>query len=217
MEERVILLDRDDNVIGSATKVDSHHASKRLPLHRAFSVFVFDSQFRMLLQQRAKVKATFASYWTNTCCSHPLHNAEELSPGGSTLRGVQNAAVRKLSHELGIREGSVAPEELNYVTRIHYKAYSDEGEWGEHEIDYVFFIQKDLEYNPSPNEVDDVKFVTASELQAIFEQAELGKTKVTPWFKYIMDSSGFNWWEKFQAGQLQDCVDTEKIMRFGDV
>jgi isopentenyl-diphosphate delta-isomerase type 1 len=47
-------------------------------LHRAFSVFLFDSQNRLLLQQRATEKITFPDMWTNTCCSHPLNTASEL-------------------------------------------------------------------------------------------------------------------------------------------
>lgn len=47
-------------------------------LHRAFSVFLFDRQGRLLLQQRADDKITFPSYWTNTCCSHPLNKPDEL-------------------------------------------------------------------------------------------------------------------------------------------
>ena len=102
-------------------------------LHRAFSAFVFDSQNRLLLQQRATEKITFPDMWTNTCCSHPLAVPGET---GSTLEeavlGVKRAAVRKLDQELGIKSTQISIENFKFLTRIHYKAPSD-GKWGEHE------------------------------------------------------------------------------------
>ena len=102
-------------------------------LHRAFSVFLFNDKNELLLQQRASEKITFPDMWTNTCCSHPLNVSSET---GSTLedavRGVKNAAQRKLDHELGIKKEQVPFEDFHFLTRIHYKAPSD-GKWGEHE------------------------------------------------------------------------------------
>lgn len=102
-------------------------------LHRAFSVFLFDEQNRLLLQQRATEKITFPDMWTNTCCSHPLAVSTET---GSTLpesiEGVKRAAQRKLEHELGIKIEQVPIDKFRFLARIHYKAPSD-GKWGEHE------------------------------------------------------------------------------------
>lgn len=102
-------------------------------LHRAFSVFLFDHDNKLLLQQRATEKITFPDMWTNTCCSHPLGIPGET---GTTLTesiaGVKRAAQRKLDHELGIKAEQVPIEEFKFLTRIHYKAPSD-GKWGEHE------------------------------------------------------------------------------------
>jgi isopentenyl-diphosphate delta-isomerase type 1 len=102
-------------------------------LHRAFSVFLFDKQNRLLLQQRASEKITFPDMWTNTCCSHPLGVPGET---GSTLdtavMGVKRAAQRKLDQELGIKSHQVPLENFHFLTRIHYVAPSD-GKWGEHE------------------------------------------------------------------------------------
>lgn len=102
-------------------------------LHRAFSVFLFNSKKELLLQQRASEKITFPDMWTNTCCSHPLGIPGET---GSTLDasilGVKRAAQRKLKQELGINPEQVPLEKFNFLTRIHYKAPSD-GKWGEHE------------------------------------------------------------------------------------
>lgn len=102
-------------------------------LHRAFSVFLFNSRNELLLQQRATEKITFPDMWTNTCCSHPLGIPGE---GGAELEeavmGVKRAAIRKLDHELGIPAAQVPIENFKFLTRIHYKAPSD-GKWGEHE------------------------------------------------------------------------------------
>lgn len=102
-------------------------------LHRAFSVFLFDSQNRLLLQQRATEKITFPDMWTNTCCSHPLGIPGETGVGlEESVQGVRRAAVRKLNHELGIKAEQVPIDEFKFLTRIHYKSPSD-GTWGEHE------------------------------------------------------------------------------------
>jgi isopentenyl-diphosphate Delta-isomerase len=102
-------------------------------LHRAFSVFLFDSQNRLLLQQRATEKITFPDMWTNTCCSHPLGIPGETgSELAEAVQGVKRAAQRKLDHELGIKAAQVPLSDFKFLTRIHYKAPSD-GKWGEHE------------------------------------------------------------------------------------
>ena len=107
-------------------------------LHRAFSVFLFDSQDRLLLQQRAPEKFTFKNLWTNTCCSHPLNVPDEAGIDHDTaVKGAKVAAVRKLKHELGIELEGIDLEKFHFLTRIQYKAASekipDEIEWGEHE------------------------------------------------------------------------------------
>ena len=138
MDEVCIVLDENDLPIGSASKKICHlmeNIDKGL-LHRAFSVFLFDSQNRLLLQQRASEKITFPDMWTNTCCSHPLGVPGET---GATLdaavMGVKRAAQRKLQHELGIEPAQVPIDNFHFLTRIHYKAPSD-GKWGEHESEY---------------------------------------------------------------------------------
>ncbi len=75
-KDECVLVDERDAVLGAASKFDAHrfepHQS-RGRLHRAFSVFLFNSRNELLLQQRAASKITFPNVWTNTCCSHPLH------------------------------------------------------------------------------------------------------------------------------------------------
>ena len=86
--EQVILVDKDDCEIGVMEKMEAH---KQSVLHRAFSVFLFNPQGKMLLQQRALTKYHSAGLWTNTCCSHPRP--------GETL---ENAVSRRLIEEMGI-------------------------------------------------------------------------------------------------------------------
>ena len=153
MDDVCIVLDEKDMPIGSASKKvcacfafiwiyhpsyspSPGHLMKNINeglLHRAFSVFLFDSNNRMLVQQRASEKITFPDMWTNTCCSHPLgipgETGAELS---EAVQGVRRAAQRKLDHELNIKAAQVPLETFRFLTRIHYKAPSD-GKWGEHE------------------------------------------------------------------------------------
>ena len=109
-------------------------------LHRAFSVFLFDSDNRLLLQQRASEKITFPDMWTNTCCSHPLGVPGETgSDLAASVQGAKRAAQRKLDQELGIKAEQVPLNDFRFLTRIHYKAPSD-GKWGEHESKTPLFI-----------------------------------------------------------------------------
>ena len=140
MAEMCIRVDTEDNPIEPISKKESkqvhiymfiggHLMSNIMAgkaLHRAFSVFVFDDNNRLLLQQRSLDKITFPGHWTNTCCSHPLWNENEING----VPGVIHAAIRKLEQELGI--SNVDAGDFQFITRILYKAPSD-GIWGEHE------------------------------------------------------------------------------------
>ena len=163
MDEVCIVLDENDNPIGSASKkvctywglchlllfeLDlltncAGHLMKNIDaglLHRAFSVFLFDSDNRLLLQQRASEKITFPDMWTNTCCSHPLGIPGETgSDLAASVQGAKRAAQRKLDQELGIKAEQVPLDDFQFLTRIHYKAPSD-GKWGEHESKITLFL-----------------------------------------------------------------------------
>ncbi|MCJ1245502.1 isopentenyl-diphosphate delta-isomerase idi1 [Trapelia coarctata] len=208
MEEVCIVLDNDDNPIGSASKKVCHLMSNIDSglLHRAFSVFLFDSSNRLLLQQRASEKITFPDMWTNTCCSHPLGVPGETGADLETaVMGVKRAAQRKLGHELGIKKEQVPIEKFNFLTRIHYLAPSD-GKWGEHEIDYILFVKADVDLEANPNEVQDVRYVSPDEMKAMFKDESL---KFTPWFKLICHSLLFEWWENLDSGLEKYLNETE--------
>ncbi|PLB33892.1 isopentenyl-diphosphate delta-isomerase IDI1 [Aspergillus candidus] len=201
MEEVCIVLDEDDKPIGSASKKTCHlmtNIDKGL-LHRAFSCFLFDKNKRLLLQQRASEKITFPDMWTNTCCSHPLGIPGETgSELDAAVLGVKRAAQRKLEQELGIKPEQVPIEKFEFFTRIHYKAPSD-GKWGEHEIDYILFIEADVDVDVNPNEARDTCYVSPDELKAMFEKPDL---KFTPWFKLICNSMLFEWWSHLGTASL---------------
>lgn len=107
LKEKCVLVDKDDQVIGSDTKKNCHlnKEIKAGKLHRAFSVFLFNSEGKLLLQQRASTKITFPDCFTNTVCSHPLYRESEMRNDNAI--GVRHAARRKMEQELGIPEDKV--------------------------------------------------------------------------------------------------------------
>jgi len=213
MDEVCIVIDENDKPIGSGSKKTCHqmvNIEKGL-LHRAFSVFLFDKDNKMLLQQRASEKITFPDMWTNTCCSHPLGIPGET---GVTLEesilGVKRAAQRKLDHELGIPASQVPLDQFQFLTRIHYIAPSD-GKWGEHEIDYILFIKPtvDITLKSNPNEVQDTRYVSQDDLKTMFSD---GSLKFTPWFQLICQSMLFEWWDHLDSG-LEKYAGEQEIRR----
>lgn len=197
MEELCIVLNYEDEPVGAATK-KTCHIMKNIQdglLHRAFSVFLFNDEGKLLLQQRATEKITFADMWTNTCCSHPLAVHSEMGKAGdlsSSVQGARVAAQRKLDQELGIDAKYVPLDDFKFLTRIHYMAPSN-GPWGEHEIDYIFIIRANPVLVPNANEVRDLKYVSSEELKEMFRDESL---VFTPWFKLICESYLFKWWDQ---------------------
>ena len=76
MAEAIIKVSESDEGIGPVSKISAHRDAGCF--HRAFSVLLFDSENRLLLQRRADDKVTFPGVWANSCCSHPLHSDEEM-------------------------------------------------------------------------------------------------------------------------------------------
>ena len=212
MEELCIVVDEKDEIKGYDTKKNCHLVEKGLILHRAFSIFLFNEENKLLLQQRADEKITFPGLFTNTVCSHPLY---KMAEGDTTYKvdykdevdgvdGVKRAASRKLKHELGI--DSVQPEDFTFLTRIHYKAMSDE-KWGEHEMDYILFVKKDVKMDVNPNEVKSVRYVDQKEMKEFFAHPD---SKFTPWFKLIVENFIYKWWDALENGKISEFAD-EKI------
>ena len=97
MKEMCMAVDENDRVIDSVSKIDCHRGKGIR--HRAFSVLIFDSEDRLLMQQRSSEKITFPGIWANSCCSHPLDIENE---NGDPVEGVIHASKRKMLQELGI-------------------------------------------------------------------------------------------------------------------
>ncbi|XP_067618582.1 isopentenyl-diphosphate Delta-isomerase 1 isoform X2 [Eurosta solidaginis] len=210
LKENCILVDVNDKAIGFSSKEDCHRVNQvtgEVKLHRAFSVFLFNSKGEMLVQKRSLHKITFPDTYTNACCSHPLHDIE-LEREEANAIGVRRAAQRRLNIELGIPTAQVQPENFHYLTRIHYKDKGD-GVWGEHEIDYILLLQNDVDLNPNENEVSEVRYVKRSEIDEIVKNFN---APLTPWFKLILQHKLKEWWDNLN--QLEKCEDTKNILRF---
>ncbi len=237
IKDTVIVVNDEDHVIGSASKQDSHVFSTYQPhgvLHRAFSVFLFDTTtHQLLLQQRATSKITFSGVWTNTCCSHPLHGMdpnevdalEDVQRG--EVMGVKHAAIRKLEQELGIPLGQVKVEDLKFITRLHYwaadtKTHGVDAPWGEHEIDYVLLCRlpkEQLTIVPNPEEIEDIRWVSPEHLQSMLQDPKL---LFSPWFRIIcgrwlmpaaaVDSKNTGWWKN-----LDKCLTTNDFCDYATI
>jgi isopentenyl-diphosphate delta-isomerase len=156
--QEVILVNEHDEQIGTMEKMEAH---RKAVLHRAFSVFIFNTKGEMLLQQRAKHKYHSAGLWTNACCSHP-------SPGEDTL----TAANRRLIEEMGFSTP------LEKMFEFTYKTHYDNG-LTEHEFDHVFTGKFEGTIKPDPEEVQDYCFKSLDEIQLSLQSHP---AKYTSWF-----------------------------------
>jgi isopentenyl-diphosphate Delta-isomerase len=148
--EQVILVDETDQPLGTMEKMEAH---RRAVLHRAFSVFIFNSRGEMLLQQRAEEKYHSAGLWTNACCSHPR-------PGEDT----RAAALRRLREELGFTT------DLFKLFEFTYRTAYDNG-LTEFEFDHVFVGTYDQEISPDQTEVSDYRYRSMPEIEAELKSA----------------------------------------------
>ncbi|XP_053672606.1 isopentenyl-diphosphate Delta-isomerase 1 [Anopheles nili] len=208
LEEKCILVDEHDRALGSASKRDCHRVDPEgnIPLHRAFSVFLFNNAGDMLLQRRSIHKITFPDCYTNACCSHPLYEFEGEREELNAL-GIRRAAQRRLNFELGIPMAQVRPENFHYLTRIHYADRGD-GTWGEHEIDYILFLQKDVDLKPNDSEVSEVRYISRKELTETISTLD---APLTPWFRLILQHRLRVWWDNLHRIQKYE---NKKIERF---
>ncbi|WP_413532447.1 isopentenyl-diphosphate Delta-isomerase [Empedobacter brevis] len=163
MEEFVVLVDQDDQKLGLMEKQQAHVAGL---LHRAFSVFVFNSKGELLIQQRAANKYHSPTLWTNTCCSHPRENET-----------YEEAAHRRLQEEMGF------DCELEYKFNFIYKAHL-ENDLIEHELDYVFIGTFNEDPNLNPDEVMASRWVDLDDLK---KDLEKNPQDYTAWFKIIFE------------------------------
>ncbi|WP_439559458.1 isopentenyl-diphosphate Delta-isomerase [Dyadobacter sp.] len=159
MEDQVILVNEEDVEIGLMPKLEAHQKGM---LHRAFSVFIFNTKGEMLLQRRAFGKYHSEGLWSNTCCSHPF-------PEESANR----AASRRLREEMGISA------DLNFLYTFQYRVQLENG-LTENELDHVFWGISDEKPLINTDEVSEYKYMTMNDIKA-----DLSKNPedYTEWFK----------------------------------
>ena len=163
MTEYVVLVDELDNKVGLMEKMEAHINPT---LHRAFSIFIFNSKNEMLLQQRALSKYHTPGLWTNTCCSHP-RDGESL----------HDAANRRLQEEMGMQC------ELKEAFSFVYKADVMQG-LVEHEFDHVFIGTSDDLPIINKDEVESFRYDTVENIKADIER---NPQNYTAWFKIAFD------------------------------
>ena len=162
-EEKVILVDKNDNQVGLMPKLEAH---KKGVLHRAFSIFIFNSKYELLLQKRASSKYHSGGLWTNTCCSHPREGEDIL-----------DAANRRLNEEMGIKTS------LRKVYDFIYKAELD-NQLTEHEFDHVFYGVCDNDPILNKDEAEDFKWV---DMETLNNDIIKNEDNYTVWFKIAFE------------------------------
>jgi isopentenyl-diphosphate Delta-isomerase len=163
MEEKVILVDTNDEPIGLMEKMEAHQLGL---LHRAFSVFVLNSKNEIMLQQRAAHKYHSPLLWTNTCCSHQRAGESNLEAGS-----------RRLFEEMGFT--TPLKEHFHFI----YKAPFDNG-LTEHELDHVMVGYSDEEPNINPDEVASWKWMS---IEAVKADMQENPNEYTAWFTIIFE------------------------------
>lgn len=210
--EQLIKVDTEDNVLGPISKGESHllQTVKKGIYHRALSLLVFDSSNRFLLTQRASTKITFPDYYTNACCSHPLYNEAELEDDGNAV-GVRRAVLRRSAFELGTKQDSFNYDELTLMNKLCYRAESDNGIWGEAEVDYIFILHKDIDLKLNAEEVKAFRYVTKKEMLNIISDAK-ENLKITPWVRLLVRDYLFKYWDNLH--RLSEIAEPDKIVKY---
>lgn len=162
-EEIVILVDQEDNQIGTMPKMEAH---EKAVLHRAFSVFVMNNKGEVMLQQRAAHKYHSPLLWTNTCCSHQRVGETNLEAG-----------KRRLEEEMGF------VTELRELFSFIYKAGFDNG-LTEHELDHVMLGHYNQVPEINTEEVANWKWQSPEDIKNEIAQSP---EKFTAWFKIIFE------------------------------
>jgi isopentenyl-diphosphate delta-isomerase len=162
-EEHVILVNENDEEVGTMPKLEAH---QKAVLHRAFSVFIFNKKGELLMQQRAALKYHSPLLWTNTCCSHQRLGENNIAAG-----------QRRLKEEMGFEV------QLKDMFSFIYKAFFDNG-LTEHELDHVLVGEYNFDPIINKEEVESYKWVLLDDVKKdIFNRPE----KYTEWFKIIFN------------------------------
>ena len=161
--ERVIVVDNNDKEIGTEEKIKAHEKGK---LHRAFSIFVFNSKGELLLQKRAREKYHSGGLWTNTCCSHPRAG-----------EGLEEAAHRRLKEEMGF--DCKLREAFSFIYKVKFR-----NGLTENELDHVFVGRFGGKPKPKPEEAEGWKWVSMDGLK---KDVEKNPDKYTYWLRVALE------------------------------
>lgn len=138
--DHVVLVDNQNKVLGTAPKLETHN--ENTPLHRGFSVFLFNKKGDLLLQQRSHTKKTFPLIWSNSVCGHPMLNESNV-----------DAAKRRLFYELGINDVEVFEIIYDYRYRVEMN-----GIW-ENEICPILVCFTDKKPVVNKDEIEDIRWI----------------------------------------------------------
>lgn len=161
--EQVILVDENNNQIGTEEKQKAHIDAK---LHRAFSIYIFNNKGELLIHQRAKHKYHCPGLWANTCCSHPRPNED-----------INQATHRRLQEEMGF------DTELKEIMKFTYRVEFDNG-LTENEYLYVFTGKANPQVTINKEEVEDYKWISIEDLK---QDIKSNPDKYAYWFKVTID------------------------------
>lgn len=162
--EELILVDEQDREIGVLDKGLCHDGDG--VLHRAFSLFLFNSEGKLLLQQRASNKRLWPMYWSNSCCSHPRSG-----------ESMEVATRRRLADELNVDAS------LEFVYKFSYQSrFGDAG--SENELCSVFLGRCDDEVVANRSEIEAVRFVDG---ETLAREMQTTASLLTPWFRMEWD------------------------------
>ncbi len=164
MRDSVILVDDNDNPLGYIDKLEAHQKGL---LHRAVSVFIFNSKHELLLQRRALNKYHSPGLWSNTACTHPYPNET-----------ISDAAIRRLNEEMGIKDAQL----FKLFDFIYNEKLNNE--LIEHEYDHVFMGLSDATPILNLDEVCEYKY---SDIYNILDDIKVNPDKYTIWFKIIFN------------------------------
>ncbi len=162
--EKLILVDKEDNEIGYKSRAECHKGEGIL--HRAFSIFIFNDKKQLLLQKRSQQKQLWPLFWSNGCCSHPRKGED-----------YETATHRRLKEELGI------DTELKYLYKFQYQV-PFENIGSENELCSVYIGKSNDTVVVNENEIAEWRFITTDEME---KEMETQPEYFTPWFKMEWD------------------------------
>ncbi|MGI0141994.1 MAG: isopentenyl-diphosphate Delta-isomerase [Candidatus Micrarchaeales archaeon] len=144
LKVQLTVVDENDNPIGTVNKIDAHKAGG--PLHRTVSIFLINSEDKMLLQKRSPMKVHAPGVWSNSCCSHPKMG-----------QSFEEAAKETLKREMGIEC------ELKEAFRLFIRTDLGHGH-GENELNHIFVGVYNGKEKPNPMDVAESRWIPVEQL-----------------------------------------------------